>query len=382
MALAEMRAAESMGVAVAERMPADSTRLQSLNPFAVRGTSLSPNVLLAAKLVTLVFLIQGLWRLTAPYLPFIGFLDNLGSPQAFQHTLQAVWLLAAAGLFLNRFVQPSCGVLGGTILVAILSSSAYFTNNLTFTALLLILIGLSDRATVSTFIRAQLVVLYFWAGLNKLLDENWRSGAFFETWNSMQAYGGVYRTLASHLPSMLLSTVLSWVVIATELSLAVAFAIRRLVLAGILLLVVYHSSLLFLTGSTFTMFWYALLAACLALVEWPVHRPSVHYPADGPLGRLTHLLRKLDLGQAFAWNREEGSKLRIVIGERVLSGRDALARVLLYHPTLYFIFFAVAAVHRADVHRCAALIAIAVAGYAAFELVRTKLLPWLRPVAT
>jgi hypothetical protein len=380
-AVAEMRAAESTGAAVAEMRAADSTGLQSLNPFAVRGTSLPPNVLLAAKLVTLVFVIQGLWRLTDPYLPFIGFLDDLASPEAFQRTLQVVWLLAAATLFLNRFVQLSCVVLGSTILLALLSSSAYFTNNGTFTALLLIFIGLSDRTTVSTIIRAQLVVLYFWAGLNKLLDENWRSGAFFETWSSLQGYGGVYRTIASHLPPMLLSTVLSWVVIATELFLAVAFAIRRLVLPGILLLIVYHSSLLFLTGSTFTMFWFALLAACLALVEWPARHPSVHYGVDGHLGRLSRLLRKLDLGHSFVWDREEGSKLRVVIGEQVFSGHDALARVLLYHPTLYFIFFAFAATHQATIHRCAAVIAIALVGYVAFDLVRKKLLP-RRRVAT
>src|SRR5947208_2873302 len=146
--------------------------LRSLNPLAVRGTSLPPNVLLAAKLVTLVFVIRGLWRLTDPYLPFIGFLDDLASPEVFQRTLEVVWLVAAAALFLNRCVRISCGVLGGTLLLAQIASSAYLTNNKLFTAFLLLLIALSDRMTVSTLIRAQLVLLYFWAGLNKLLDQN------------------------------------------------------------------------------------------------------------------------------------------------------------------------------------------------------------------
>src|SRR2546430_6677270 len=48
---------------------------------------LAPNVLLAAKLLTLVFLVKGLWQLTDPYLPYIGFLGDIASPHVFQHIL-------------------------------------------------------------------------------------------------------------------------------------------------------------------------------------------------------------------------------------------------------------------------------------------------------
>jgi hypothetical protein len=341
----------------------------SLNPLAVRGTALPPNVLLAAKLVTLVFFVEGLWRLTDPYVPFIGFLDDLASPEVFQRTLQAIWLTAAAALFLNRCVRISCAVLGGTLLLAQIASSAYLTNNKLFTALLLLLIALSDRMTVSTLIRAQLVLLYFWAGLNKLLDQNWRSGAFFDVLNSVEHYGVVYRALEAHLPSMVLPIALSWIVIATELFLAVAFATRSLVFVGILVVVLYHSSLLFVTGSTFTMFWFALLASCLALLEWPALRPSVHYGATGYLARFSRLLRRLDVG-AFEWHPERGSSVRLVIGDRVFVDRDAFARMLLYHPTLYFIFYALVAVPQPD-RRWAALVAFGVVGYAV--LLRKKL---------
>jgi hypothetical protein len=347
----------------------------SLNPLATGGTPLPPNVLLAAKLVTLVFFLLGAWRLTIPYLPFIGFLDDLGSPQALQHTLQAVWLLAALSLFMNRFVRPSCAVLGVVILIAMLSSHAYRSNNLMFTGLLLFLIGMSDRETASMIIRAQFVVLYFWAGVNKLLDPDWRSGAFFEIWNSIAGWGELYRGLASLLPAMVFSAVLSWGAIVTELFLAVAFAVRRLVIAGILVAVAYHSSILFVTGDTFTMFWYAVLAACIALLEWPANPPSVHYRADGLLGGITVLLHKLDLAGAFTWERNERSGLRIVIGERVYNGRDALARVLLYNPTVYFTFFTLVALAPAPAgRRWAALIVFGAVGYAVINLVKGKFL--------
>ena len=94
-------------MAVAELTAEAPRSAASLNPFQVRGTALPPNVLLAAKVVTLVFLITGGWRLTDPFLPFIGFLGDLASPHAYQDTLQAIWLIAAASLLLNQLVRPA-----------------------------------------------------------------------------------------------------------------------------------------------------------------------------------------------------------------------------------------------------------------------------------
>ena len=72
-------------MAVAE-LRAEAPKLAtSLNPFRVRGTALPPNVLLAAKIVALVFVITGGWRLTDPFVPFIGFLGDVASPGNFQH---------------------------------------------------------------------------------------------------------------------------------------------------------------------------------------------------------------------------------------------------------------------------------------------------------
>jgi hypothetical protein len=359
-------------MAVAELTAEAPKRVASLNPFRVRGTELPPNVLLAAKIVTLVFLITGGWRLTEPFVPFIGFLGEIASPATCQHVVQAIWLIAGASLLLNQLVRPSCLVLGGTLLLAQLASQPYRTNNLTFTALLLLMIGLSDRNTAKTLIRAQLVVLYFWAGTNKLLDVNWRSGAFFESWVGIHAYGPAYRHVADLLPSMVLSTIASWAVILTELFISVTFAIRRLVPVGILLLVAYHSSLFLVTGSTFTMFWFSLTAACVALVDWSAVAPTVKYDEDGHFGRIGRLLHWLDFGHAFAWEHSSDPDLELVSGERRFTGREALARVMLYHPTLYIIFYALAALQE-PARRWAAAVALAVVAYAAVVLVSSRL---------
>jgi hypothetical protein len=358
-------------VAVAEVTAEAPRTAAALNPFRVRGMPLSPSVLLAAKIVTLVFLITGGWQLTGPYLPFIGFLGEIASAKACQHVAQAIWLIAAASLLLNQLVRPSCLALGGTLLLAQLWSQPYRTNNLTFTALLLLLIGLSDRRTATMLIRAQLVVLYFWGGTNKLLDVHWRSGTFFESWVGIHAYAPPYRHLANLLPSLVLSKIASWAVILTELFISVTFMVRKLVPVGILLVIAYHSSLFLVTGTTFTMFWFALTAACIALVTWPEEPPVVRYGGEGWLARLGRLLHRLDLGHAFRWEQISDGGVEFASGTSRFSGREALARVALYHPTLYLIFYALAAIQE-PARRWAAFVALAVDAYAAFVLVRSS----------
>jgi hypothetical protein len=262
-------------------------------------------------------------------------------------------------------------VLGGTLLLAQLWSQPYRTNNLTFTALLLVMIGLSDRRTASMLIRAQFVVLYFWAGTNKLLDHGWRSGAFFESWVGIHAYGPPYRHLANLLPAKVLSTIASWAVILTELFISVCFAVRRLVPVGILLVIAYHSSLFLVTGSTFTMFWFSVTAGAIALVLWPEVPPTVRYGDRGQLARFARLLHRIDFGGAFAWHQADGPGLELMIGDRRFVGRDALPRVMLYHPTLYLVYYALAAIQE-PARRWAAFVALVVVIYAAVLLVRER----------
>jgi hypothetical protein len=358
-------------MAVAE-LTARAPQAAALNPFRVRGTALPPNVLLAAKIVAIVFVLEGNWHLTSTYLPFLGFLNHVGSPSAFQHALQAIWLVAAASLLLNQFVRGSCLVLGGTLLLAQLSSQPYRTNNLTFTALLLLFIGLSDRRTAKMFIRAQLVVLYFWAGMNKLLDVNWRDGAFFESWIGFHAYGATYRHLAGLLPSMVLSTIASWAVIVTELAISVTFAVRRLVPVGILLVVAYHSVFFLITGSTFTMFWFSLTAACVALVNWPERRPMVQYAESGRFGLIGALLHRLDFGREFHWQHSPDLEFHLVSSEGRYRGQQAVARAMLYDPALYLILYALAAPYE-PARRWAAVVALAVFAYASVQMLRAWL---------
>jgi hypothetical protein len=343
--------------------------LRARNPFRIYGTALSPGGLLAAKLVALVFFIQGLWRLTDPFVPYLGVFDHVGDPKTFQHILQAVWLIAAVTLFVNVFPRVACAVLGGVIFVALLSSDAFRTNNLTYTALLFILLSLSTKQTLTTILRLQLVVLYGFAALNKLLDRGWRSGAFFESWNTVQGYGHLYHDIANIFPGRSFSATLSWGVILIEFLLMLSFAVPRLVPVGALMVVAYHSSLLFVTGSTFTMFWYALVATAIALAPWPAAPPDVVYPRRSWL----NALRLLDLARAFVWEPAGAKGLTLRIGEQVWMGRAAQVRILVFHPVLYFIVYALLASPENPDRRWGAVLAFIVVAVAGVQLAAPQL---------
>jgi predicted DCC family thiol-disulfide oxidoreductase YuxK len=338
--------------------------LAAWNPLKCSGTALPVNLLLCAKLIALTLLITGHVRLLpAPFLPFIPILDSL-PPAAFQHTLQAAFVISAVALLFNRSVRLSSLILGGTILLGVLASKAYYGNNKTFCGCILVLIGLYQPGRQPWLLRYQLVIVYLGAGLNKLLDADWRSGVFFENWAVHRLHQPVYLTIAHLLPPMALARIMSWMTIGTELGLSVVFQIRRLYRWGIYASLLLHSGMLFFTGTTFTMFFYAMSASMLVFVEWPSQPLIVLFDGECGLCRtVRRWMEKLDFDGAFAWvpyqaggakrygvpEADAERRLHLVNGCRIDAGFVAIKKMLLYNPVTYLAMAAVIAAPRANI---------------------------------
>lgn len=310
----------------------------SFNPLRVSGTVLPPNVLLMAKLITLCFLLTGQWNLLPDhFLPFLPIFDRLGSPTLFRSILQAVFLVAALLLFINRHVRTCCLVLGAVILVGIVSSRPYYENNRMFTGCIFFLTGLYQPAGKPWLIRYQVVLVYFAAGLNKLLDLDWRSGRFFQQAAALSPQHHLYASISSLLPPMILSTLLGWLVIVTEFALAVGFLISWLYPLAIWLGIVFHTSTFVLTGRTFGMFLYAMPSSYLAFVEWPSSPMAViDGNASVSRNRLGRLLQILDLEDGFRWVHSDAPDFELRVTDKTYRGFAALRMILLYNPLTYF----------------------------------------------
>jgi predicted DCC family thiol-disulfide oxidoreductase YuxK len=336
----------------------------SWNPLRCGGTGLPINLLLMAKLIALSLLLTNHVRLLPdPFLPFVPVFDWIGSPVAFQRALQVVFVASAVALLFNRWVRASCLALGAVILIGVVSSRAYYGNNKTFCGLILFLTGLYEPGAEPWLLRAQFALVYFGAGLNKLLDADWRSGIFMEHWATVRLKQSAYIAVASWLPPMLLAKLTCWGTIATELGMSAAFLIRRWFPAGIVASLLFQSSLLLFTGTTFTMFFYATQAALLMFVDWPRSRWLVIYDGDcGFCTRSKEWIERFDLERLLDWrpfqsgagrpygisDRDAAARLYLLAGQKIYSGFAAFRMMLLFNPITYFVIATLIAAPRGE----------------------------------
>jgi hypothetical protein len=301
------------------------------------GTALPLNILMAAKLLILCYLVDGqLSGVPDGFLPFISVLGYFNGSEPYRHALQAVIVTSAVVLWLNRAPRTCCMLIGCTFLLAILSSQVYYHNNLLYLGLFFFIIGLWDSRLGTLLLRLQLAVLYFGAGLNKVLLSDWRTGRFVQSWLTHYPTRHLYAHASALLPGMLLSALLGWLAILTEFALIPLLLIRRYVQLAVLIGISYHTGLVLITGgSTFNMFWFALVATYIALLDWP-SRLLVSYNPERGLHRIAHsVLAPVDADRLATWHPSEVTRLELTADSAEYTGIVAGARLLLYSPAFY-----------------------------------------------
>ena len=114
----------------------------SWNPLKVQRHRAAYELLIMVKVLALVVLLVNHVRmLPDPWLPFVPAIDRF-LRVLFQRTLQVVFVTCALALLFNRRVRLASLVLGSTMLLAVVSSKAYYGNNKTFCGLMFFLTGL------------------------------------------------------------------------------------------------------------------------------------------------------------------------------------------------------------------------------------------------
>jgi len=243
------------------------SRLRARNPFLSTGTDLPPPLLLAAKVVAFLLLFYR-WALNVPepFVPFLPIFDWIGHPAAVRRVIQIASVLGALGVLFNVRPRGSSLLLGAAILGKILASRPTYYNNEVFCAALFLMIGLYEPGRSPWLLRAQVALVYFGAGLDKLLEPDWRSGQFFEVW-TLNLKHTAYLHAKTLFPPMLLSRVFCWGAILVELALAPLLLVPRTRRFGILLGFFFHSALVLFAGASFGFFYFAILASYLAFMD-------------------------------------------------------------------------------------------------------------------
>lgn len=316
----------------------------SWNPLNCTGTDLPANLTVMVKMLAIVLLVTDHVRLMPdPWLPFLPQLAMIPGP-IFKHTLQILFLVSAIAIVFNRRLRLFSLLLGSTILLAVLSSKAYYGNNKIFCGLMLFLSG-CYMPEGPNFLGWQLGLTYFGAGLNKVLDVNWHTGIFFENWAVNRLHNAWYIAVSSKLPSMWLARFMCWSTIVTELGAVPLVLIPRLYFWGGLANILFQCCLLLFVGDTFTLFFYSMCGATLALVTWPNSPLLVVYgPGSQLCKRVRNAFQWLDFDRRFEWipyrtdigDNSGAEGLRLIAGDKTYDGFVALRMITLYNPITYF----------------------------------------------
>ncbi len=318
-----------------------------VNPLRITGLSLPPQVVMLCRLLALALLLTNHQaQIQTVFLPFLDFFDAL-PPELLQRTLQAGLLLGALAVLFTRYTRAAAAVTGLALLLAVLSSRAYYGNNKTFVGLLLLLAALSNATGPARLLQWQVALVYFGAGLNKAIDPDWQSGQFFQHWATDRLQNPAYIWLSAQLPPLVAGKIFCWYTIVAELVLAALMLIPRFHTAVIWGSGLFQSGLLLFTGDPFNLFFYGMQSALFAFARWPESQITVIW--DGSCGfcrRTKELLQRIDFDPVFDWR-----PLQSGIGDRfgltkaqlkqalhaagpgwVLGGYSAVRRMLLHLP--------------------------------------------------
>jgi predicted DCC family thiol-disulfide oxidoreductase YuxK len=320
-------------------------------PFRLTGADLPPQLVLLCRLLALTLLLTGHVRLfQTPFLSFLPFLEDLPGVE-FQRTLQVTVVAGSLALLFLPRLRLAALLTGTALLLAVLSSRTYFGNNKTFTALLLLLAATGD----ARLLRWQVAILYFGAGLNKVLDPDWQSGRFFDYWAGVRLENAFYLWAAPLLPPLVLGKLFCWMTIGVEGALAVLLLFRRWAGPAIWIAALFQCGLVLFTGQTFTLFFFASQIALLAFLEWP--REPITVIWDGECGFCAQAKRQIsrfDLDGLFHWVAQQtgigerwglsrealANALYTVSGGRIRSGYDAFRAMAVWLPAFWYVALA------------------------------------------
>jgi hypothetical protein len=345
------------------------------SPLRISGTALPPAVLFAVKVMTLAFLLRSqVQALPAPFLSFVPALDNVHGSSSLGAVLQVVFVAASIAVLFNFWPRLSSLAMGLVVLAAILSSRMYLENNRLYTGAFFFIAGLYTDRYGLVLLRAQVILMYFGAALNKFLEADWRSGDFFVAFGQVSAYHHLYALI----PSVIYPWI-GWSVILTEAVICVGLICPALRSYAVWIAVGYHTTLLMVSGRTFGLFWFSLLASFVIFIDWPMRSRSLVSSASSPWGLVISLLRWLDVDERIRWVPTVEPRLSLEGGSVRRTGLAALIVVALNTPALYLLFVGLVAPLPEHLARYPAVLVLGALGLIAIDKVLRLVGPLLAP---
>lgn len=245
--------------------------LNSWNPFDCSQTILPFNILLMCKLIVLGLWFKGYWyEFSDHFLPFWPIFDYLGPPDIFQRILQSLFIIGSVMLLFNRAVRSACLILALVFLITVASSKIMYSNVKFFCGCIFLLTALYKPAeNAIALLRYQIIIVYLGSWVNKIFDDDWRSGQYFEYWMGAIIKRETYVYWTTLFPPMLLSKFFCWSAIITEIWLTIALLTKLLRGLAMWTGIYFHCLMFLVAWYDFKVFMIAILSSYLIFIAWP-----------------------------------------------------------------------------------------------------------------
>lgn len=330
-----------MGLAVFMR----DRLLGNLNPLRLEGKAIPPHLVLIGRFAGVTLLL--LRDTPSPrYLPYLEFLDAIGSAGRFHAALLLAAGIGYGLLFFGPFIRSGCFLLGSAMLVGLLACRPCQSVAHTYVACLFLVLSMSGHATGPWLVRLQVVVVYAGATTQKLLDPDWWNGRYFETLMLARHHHFLYSYAAAQLPPLGLSKVMGVMTILAEAAIVTCLLRPRWYVPGVLLGVFFHSIMVLLIGHTFGPFYATIMVSYVAFLPWP-HRLELSPGRLASASWFKGLLSATDPDRR--WTVRDSGTFTITVDDRRYSGMSAVRKMVLASP-IAFIWFAAAVSIRTPWH--------------------------------
>ena len=305
------------------------------------------NVLLMAKLIVLVLFWKNVTILMGdPFLPFFGVLDSFrGTPV--MGAVRGLFIAAGIALIFNRYPRACCLCLGSIVILANVNSKIVFSNHFLIAGCLLFLAGLHKKDEEPVFIRWQIVILYLGAFVNKLFEIDWLNGRYFENWMFARIEHPQYIWAASFFPDGMLSLIMGWFSIVTELAIMFMLMRKKTFVFGIWLAMLFHFGMfLVMKGYTFEFFIEMLCFSFLAFMKWPNEIQDIKIAENGFGKTLRAIVSVFDLDKQFRLQSLDPNPNGLIAvnldsPKTTLTGASAARHILMYSTGFYIFGYAI-----------------------------------------
>lgn len=252
--------------------------------FGTKGYGLDPGLMVVAKLLVLVVVFLDK-RFPSYGTVFVGILPVFDQFRIFfvewlgESTVAvmfpAVWHICyaffACCLFTNTFLRSSLVALSVLIVWAISASLLLYNNNVFFIAAILFILGVSPHHLCRRLISIQLGICYLLTTLSKALEPDWYNGVFMSLMldRRMKLDESLVALVTQFTGERSFLVGMSFLVLALEFALGLGLLFKRTAPFFAVVALLFHSFLTLNTGTTFSIFYYAIVITLFTFVHLP-----------------------------------------------------------------------------------------------------------------